>query len=315
MQKNKLLTVLKVIWMVAVIGGVVYYFSNNYSTTSFYVKSIDLSKLFLSSLLLLIVRFFTIDLVKNSLKSIGWKPDFLKAFIFVSISQLGKYIPGGVWQFVARFSSYKENGISIRDTGKAFLVENLWLILGSFLVGVCFVFISLPSDFLKQLGITTSIEIQILIAILSMIIWICVLIIIEKYFRPKGIHFSFRNVIGQFFSQTLMWILYGISFFLLFNRTGTVNDLLYCIGAFSLSFMGGYLVIFAPGGLGVREAIAIMFFSMKFTNSEIGVYAIVHRFLYTIVEFLLAGISFFLIRYQEHIIHDRTNKRNIQGEN
>jgi uncharacterized membrane protein YbhN (UPF0104 family) len=107
------------------------------------------------------------------------------------------------------------------------------------------------------------------------------------------------NVCKQFFSQVALWVIFGVSFFLLFSKTGSLDDLLFTIGAFGLSFLAGYVAIFAPGGIGVREYVAVLLFSIIFSSTEIGIYTIIHRLLYTLVEFLLAGIALILSRMKK----------------
>ena len=303
MSKKKLLYFLKIVWILAVLVGVSYYLANNFNSALNYFKTIGPEKLIASLLLLTAVRIITINLVKNSLTSVNWQPNFLKAFIFVSISQMGKYIPGGIWQIAARLTTYKENGLSNKDTGKAFILENIWMVCGSFLVGIFFIFISQPESLLNRLSIKLSPRSEFGIAILSFIVWVLTLFFSEKYFRRQERKLSYRKFLWNFVSQTVMWVLYGMSLLILFPSQLSVKEALFCIGAAGLSFFAGYVVIIAPGGLGIREAAAGMLFVPMFSSIEIGVYSLAHRLLYTLIEFLLAGVSVILLRRQNNLNH------------
>lgn len=237
------------------------------------------------------MRILNVDLVQQSLVLIGWKPNFKEAFSFVSLSQLGKYIPGGVWQFVARFGAYKEKQIAYKDMGRAFIVENIWIAIGASLVSLFFIFISKANAVYEKFTLVISPLLQVVLAIICLLLWFGLLIGIEWFFKSEVHKPSLKNVMEQFISQTGMWIIFGLSFFCLFSRTGTINDLFFTIGAFGLSFVAGYVVIISPGGIGVREYIAILLFTLMFSSTEIGIYTIVHRLLYTIAEFLAAGIA------------------------
>jgi uncharacterized membrane protein YbhN (UPF0104 family) len=295
-DKKSLLNILKIVWVVAVVAGGIYYVVKNYALAIQYLSTINPIKLLICFLLIVVVRLLNVDLVQRSLFLVGWKPDFKLAFNFVSISQLGKYIPGGVWQFVARFTAYKENQISYKNMGKSFLVENLWMVIGSFLVSVFFLGISHPAEILVKYGIHLSDSLLLIIAVGSMVLFFASLIVIEFVVKTDTRKPSLKNVVPQFISQTFLWIILGVSFFSLFSQTGTLNDLFFTIGAFGLSFLVGYVAIFAPGGIGVREYIAVVLFSLMFSSAEIGIYTIVHRLIYTIVEFLLAGLAYLLSR-------------------
>lgn len=300
-NKDAILKVLKFVWVIAVVVGGVYYVIKNYAQAIQYLDSISPLKIIASVALILIVRLLNTDLVQRSLELVGWKPNFKEAFNLVSISQLGKYIPGGVWQFVARFAAYKDNNLSVKNMGVSFLVENLWMVLGSLFVSLFFLGISAPVTILDQFGIHLTSSLLQIISISSLVLFIISLIVIEfvvktEYHQPK-----LKNVIPQFVSQFLLWVTLGVSFFVLFSKIGSLNDLFFTIGAFGISFLAGYVAIFAPGGIGIREYVAVVLFSILFSSSEIGIYTIMHRLLYTVVEFLLGGIAYLLSRKKKKI--------------
>jgi uncharacterized membrane protein YbhN (UPF0104 family) len=299
LKNSKFLNIIKWVWVIAVIAGGIYYVIKNYVPSIQYLQSINVSNLVLSFFLIVIVRLLNVDLVQRSLILIGWKPNFKLAFSLVSLSQIGKYVPGGFWQFVARFGAYKENQISFKNMGKSFLVENIWLVLGSFLVSLSFIFFSQPTAILQKYGLDLSANIQLILAIGCMALWFLILIIIEFTVKSGGRKPNLFNVCKQFFSQVALWVIFGVSFFLLFSKTGSLDDLLFTIGAFGLSFLAGYVAIFAPGGIGVREYVAVLLFSIIFSSTEIGIYTIIHRLLYTLVEFLFAGIALMLSRMKK----------------
>lgn len=302
MQKrnNKFINILKVIWGVAVVAGGIYYVVKNYTTAIQYLSNISLLKLLAAGLLIVVVRLMNVDLVSQSLALVGWQPNFKRAFSFVSISQLGKYIPGGVWQFVARFEAYKEANISYKNMGKSFIVENVWRAGGSLFVSLAFILFSRPEILLQKYDINLSSTLMVALGWACLALWLVTIIVTELVVRGKWAKISFKQVIYLFTTQTLLWILYGVSFFCLFSQKMTFNDFLFTIGANSLSFLAGYIVVIAPSGIGVREGVAVLLFSLMFTSSEIGIYTIVHRLLYTIAEFILAGIALLLTRKKKN---------------
>ena len=294
MKKSKFLNGIKIVWLVAVIAGGVYYVVKNYDTAIEYFSSIEPLELIISFVLIIALRILSIDLVQRSLVIIGWKPNFKRAFSLVSISQLGKYIPGGIWQFVARFGAYKENQISTKDMGKSFLIENIWMVGGAFFCSLAFLLISMPDTVLQDVNLQLSTLIRYLLSLVCIILWLLMLIIIERIFDQKPKRDHPKIVLKQFISQAVMWIINGISFFILLPGTEIVNGTFFSIGGFGASFLAGYVAIFAPGGLGVREYVTTVLFSLVYVNVEIGILSIVHRLLYTIAEFLLAGIAYLI---------------------
>lgn len=296
LNKDAFLKILKFVWVIAVVVGGVYYVIKNYAQAIQYLDSISPLKILASVALILIARLLNTDLVQRSLELVGWKPNFKEAFNLVSISQLGKYIPGGVWQFVARFAAYKDKNLSVKNMGVSFLVENLWMVLGSLFVSLFFLGISAPVTILDQFGIHLTSSLLQIISISSMVLFIISLIVIEFAVKTEFHQPNLKNVLPQFISQFMLWVTLGGSFFVLFSKIGSLNDLFFTIGAFGISFLAGYVAIFAPGGIGIREYVAVVLFSFIFSGSEIGIYTIMHRLLYTVVEFILGGIAYFISR-------------------
>lgn len=294
MKSKKFLNVIKILWLVAVVAGGIYYVVKNYDAAIQYISTIEPVKLIISFLLIVAVRILNVDLIQRSLVIVGWKPNFSRAFSLVSISQLGKYIPGGIWQFVARFGAYKENQLSNKDMGKSFLIENIWLVAGAFFCSLAFLFLSIPNSVVEKYQIFLSVQLRVLLTLVCIFAWLLTLVIIEHRFDPRTKGSHARIVLTQFVTQAVMWILTGISFYVLLPVAGSLNDICFSIGAFGLAFLAGYVVIIAPGGIGVREYVAAVLFAIMYANLEIGIFTIVHRLLYTIVEFLLAGIAYLL---------------------
>jgi hypothetical protein len=278
-------------WLLAVLIGGVYYVVKNYVAAVDYLQTIGLPRLVLCLLFILGMRLLHPHLVQRSLALAGWELPFPLVFSIVSISQLGKYLPGGVWQFVARFAAYRQNRLSYRDMGKAFVVENVWLILGSLFVGAAAVFLGRPPALMQLFGAAFGPGLLPALAGLSLLLWALTIGASEYAIRSAGRRPSAAAACAQFISQTGMWLLLGLSFACLIQVAADARMWGLLSGAFILSFLAGYVAIFAPGGIGVREYVAVLLLSSLFSGPEIGVAAIVHRLLYTLAELLLAGVS------------------------
>jgi glycosyltransferase 2 family protein len=296
-NKNiKWMDVLKALWAVAVIAGGIYYVIKHYASAIGYLEHINLWKLVLAAVIIAAVRLLNVDLIEQSLVLVGWKENFKKTFSFISIAQLGKYIPGGIWQFVGRFEAYKEANITYKNMGKAFIIENVWMVAGSTLVSLAFILFSQPAALAEKYGLHFSNALFIWLGIISLLLWLVTLFLSARIMRPRSERISPKKIARLFISQTLFWVLAGVSFYCLFSQYNSFKDLLFSIGAFGISYLAGYIIIIAPGGIGVREYVAVLLFSLMFTSTEIGIYTIVHRLLYTLIEFLLAGIALLLTR-------------------
>ena len=294
LKKNRLIELLKWVWLVLVLAGGIYYVIRNYQQALDSLHSIRLAGLLLSVLFITISRLLNVDLIRESVKEVGWTPGWKEMFSLVSLTQLGKYIPGGIWQFAARFGAYKSNRLSVKDMGKAFFLENVWVVLGGAMGGVFFLALGEGNALLERWGIQLTAPLLIALATISILFWLAGIFVFQRLaHKTDPLAGSSIRTLRLFVSHFFMYLTMGVSFFFLFSSLGADN-LLFTIGAYILSYLAGYLVIFAPGGIGVREVVSVFLFAGIAPQAELAVITIVHRLLYTVIEFLMGLIGFLM---------------------
>ncbi len=299
MKKNKFIDILKWAWMVVVLAAGVYYVVRNYQSALDYLGTIKTSGLVLSTLFIIISRLLNVDLIRESVKEVGWKPKKLEMFALISITQLGKYVPGGVWQFAARFGAYKSNQLTVKKMGKAFFLENVWVVLGGAMGGLFFLLLGDPRPLLDRFGISLPAPLMLTLAGLSIVIWLVGLFIFQRIsHKQDSPGRSLVRSLRLFASHFLMYFTMGVSFFFLFSFLNE-DDLLFTVGGYIISYLAGYIVIFAPGGIGVREVVSLAIFSGLAAQAELGTITIVHRLLYTLIEFAMGFMGFLMTRVQK----------------
>ena len=135
--RKKTLDVIKWIWFIAVIIGAGYYFKRNFKDISVYLETISYSRVALSILTVFVGKFVLSYLTQVSLRKIDYEISYKESLTITSITQLGKYLPGGIWHVAGKFGMYKAHKISTKNTTLAIVFETygfyprLWL-LGSF---------------------------------------------------------------------------------------------------------------------------------------------------------------------------------------
>lgn len=92
--------------------------------------------------------------------------------------------------------------------------------------------------------------------------------------------------------QFVIWVCFGSAFSLIVvSSIGWGTTSFYVIGLYALAYGAGFLAIFAPAGVGVREAVLVLGLAGRMSTEEALVFAALHRMLYLFADFLLAGIS------------------------
>ena len=90
-----------------------------------------------------------------------------------------------------------------------------------------------------------------------------------------------------------VWLLLGASFWLCASGLVTVpaDDLALYMGAFTVAWLAGLLAIYAPGGLGVREAVLVALLHGRIGAADALVVAAAPRLVLVLADVLLAAVS------------------------
>jgi uncharacterized membrane protein YbhN (UPF0104 family) len=138
---------------------------------------------------------------------------------------------------------------------------------------------------LEQAGISIS-QTQALLIVSGLLLAWCVGLFLTQRYAQSLEHFEPRLILKVALIYLPAWLCFGISYGLLFPEMNpTMMGL--AIGGFALSWSIGYLAIFAPGGIGVRElALTVIFTGTAYATLS-PVLASVHRILWVAAELFM----------------------------
>ncbi|MEL7626170.1 MAG: hypothetical protein AAGU15_04860 [Anaerolineaceae bacterium] len=289
MDKKKILGIIKWLWLVLVLAAAGYYFYRNWDQVSSLINQISTWQIALSLVLLLIGKMFLVVLVQFSVNAEGWHPKYLEVLGVYGLSSLGKYIPGGVWHFVGRFGIYKINGLSAKASTRALILENIWLLGSAVATGVIGVFLTRFDLIAGLLNLPNQQWLAILFTVVALGLWLLVLVVVHKIVRRYTIE-DLPNVFLVAAVGLVLWIFIGGSFFVMFQEFPLSAAPLF-IGGYAVSWAVGYVAVFAPGGLGIREAVLAFVFSTIASVEFIAVYAAMNRIIWVIAEVLFGLVG------------------------
>lgn len=286
LNRKKFISILKWSWITVVVLAAGWYFYTRYQEIAAYLSTLSMARLALSLLILFIGKFIVAEITRISLSRVGVRVGFFEALTITFVTQLGKYLPGGIWHFAGKFGVYKLKGMSTKESTQALVLENLWLFSSSAVVGIFLLALSGREVICSISSFFCNNQTIIMVLILLPLVWIIGLLIFEHLFlRQTKINlYKFSYVL---LIMIVLWFAFGISYWLVFPPTG--GFLVQIIGAFSVSWLAGYAAIFAPGGIGIRELVLTGILSAFFTGSEVAIYATVHRLLWVLAEIVLGG--------------------------
>ena len=212
---------------------------------------------------------------------------------FYVLTNILKYVPGGVWHFVERFNFIKKISnpqIALYST----LIEPYFMLSGSFLLasmGLIFspfyFFLIFPLIFLNRKFI--FLILKILGSLKGKVFEVL------RLPNSKG-QFEERINIVSFFPSRALFLEIGfvlskfIGFYICLNTFYTSNTLniIFLLVIFSLSWSLGLVVPAAPGGVGVFEACLLLFVGKSIPENIILISLVYFRVISTSADLLLS---------------------------
>jgi len=225
---------------------------------------------------LILGKFLVLLQMQLSILAVGHRLPMHEAAYVYSSADASKYLPGGFWGLVGRAALYRVRGISARGVTLALLLENLWLVAGAFAVGAAFSYPALGGLLRKYSSVDLALHVPPLAMIAASIV--ALLVVDAAAFRFSGSGFSLQRLLQVVVLQCTTWVLLGASFALL-APTGRHEVFLSAIGGYALAFGASLVSVFAPAGLGVREAVVTALLHQALSIDVVVVMALANRLL------------------------------------
>jgi glycosyltransferase 2 family protein len=208
-------------------------------------------------------------------------------------SQLAKYLPGSVWQYAARVGLARSRGVPVQRGVVSVTAE----------VGYSALAAAAASSLVLGWGAASGVLLG-LAGLLALVV----------AFRPRltrllaeassaGSHgpIDRQNVLAALQAAPstvglylVVWGLYGIAFWTTGRALFAIpaSDIPRYIGVFALAWLAGLVAFFAPGGIGVREAVIAALLTSHLGEANAIVVAATSRIVLSAID-LVAGVASF----------------------
>jgi uncharacterized membrane protein YbhN (UPF0104 family) len=205
------------------------------------------------------------------------------------LANLGRYVPGKIWQIAGLAYLSRKEGVSARLATAAALVGQGTALAGATLVGA--------SALLGPPGGQSALGRIVLWGALGLV----VLLSLPPVFRrtvdlafklgrldaPERLREDVTFGVRWVASYAFNWAVYAVAFWVLLRSFGLPGSLLEVGPGFAAAYVLGYLAVFAPAGIGVREGFLVVFLQPALGAFALGA-AIVARLWTTVVELVPA---------------------------
>lgn len=175
-----------------------------------------------------------------------------KTFWMYSASDVVKYVPGGIWNAVARVKLYADAGMSKRDAARAFALEKYWQVAGALATGA----IALSPLLHEQLTGDAPAAFATVLEVAALgLLWLGLTYVGAH--RITADRPTMALVFRSIAEQCVMALALGAGLAIPLAVVDAGVDPLTAIGAFSIGRGVGYVAVFAPAGIGVREVVTL----------------------------------------------------------
>jgi uncharacterized membrane protein YbhN (UPF0104 family) len=255
----------------------------------------------LSSVVVLATYALLVGVWRRVLSRFGAPVSFALAARVWFVSNLGKYVPGKVWQFTAMATMMQQQSVPIAVAGSSAILVAVCNVVAGFIV-----VLALGTKSLRALSsgaetavitVTGILLFALLLAPLT-VRWATALAA-RRTKREMTLNVPAAAVWESTLGYIVTWIFYGLAFELfaiaVVGHAGG-NWEAY-VATFTLSYLVGYLWLPAPGGLGAREwAMSTVFVALQLgTPAEAAIVTIASRLWLTVLE-IVPGLIYLVRR-------------------
>lgn len=236
----------------------------------------------LSLLLMQVVLYLQSAIWSTIVGFFGKRVSYNKAFKIAYLAQLGRYLPGRIWQLFGMIYLAAKEGVTKEEATVSFILSQIFCTPPGLLIVVVYLFILETSEKYKHYAAFAWAGA--IIVMLFLVIYFLprlfkgMINLATRIMRQPPVEFVMEKKVGikviLFYFVT--WNLYGVCFylFLLAILPGVDFNLVEIIGAWTLAYLVGYWMIILPAGIGAREAALVVLLAPIIGKDRAGIVVI-----------------------------------------
>jgi glycosyltransferase 2 family protein len=221
---------------------------------------------------------------------LNYELSYSTAYRAYFLSQLSKYLPGGIWIIPGRMIVLGQLGVSGPASSLGAFIEVYMLVLTGFFLFILYSICS--ANFSVWHLILLLVNGIFLIPLLYRPL-LSRLIIHMPWFHSIEFRYDLSLAFQALFVTISFWFLIGTGFFFLVRSVYSMGLEHWpaMIAVYSMAWVAGFLVFIAPGGLGVREGALSLLLSSFVPLPIAAVIALLARVWWSMAEIIFVGIA------------------------
>ena len=233
---------------------------------------------------------------RNWLGFFAGKPADLREALYVyTKANTGKYLPGNVMQYVERNLFADKMGVNQKKIAISSLIEVMSLVLVAFITAMLFSYdqLLLALQSVREALGNRTIYLAVVVIILCLAVFLLICVLLRKKIGGALKEYSltdfFRHLILGMLGQALVLSVLGLIFVMLYVFMGGKTNgqvVLNIIAGYIISWVLGFVVPGAPGGIGIREMVLTLLVGSVVGKELVLTIALIHRFITIVGDFL-----------------------------
>ncbi|WP_282825233.1 lysylphosphatidylglycerol synthase domain-containing protein [Gulosibacter sediminis] len=210
------------------------------------------------------------------------------------VSQLGKYLPGGIWNIVAAAELGKDHEISRLHSVVVMVQSTLISIASGLCLGAIGIAVGPPELRAQTWWVLLALPFA-LVALTPAVINRITAVVLRRVGREQlRVSATWQSVGVASAWSVGAWVVAGLQVWILSLGLGLSSDLStlgLCVLAYALAWTVGFLVIVAPAGIGIREGVLGLLLAGQLTSGAVVALVLLSRIAFTIAD-VLAGLLY-----------------------
>ncbi len=293
-------TVGKWLWVLTIITFVIYYAWPKREGLLQAIERLGWAPVCFAFLLIVTAKLGLVENMRLACAKFNIHLSWWDCFRIYNHTQLAKYVPGSIWQFVGRIAIFNSRGYEGRTIRDALVAEHFWVVLVAGTLGILplLLFNDAYINLINKSGTLVKqwqnfavwsvvfLTIAGIVAVTAAWRWICKVQALIRWFI--GLIPSWRVIT----ILLLTWALFAASLWVTIQPfIEYLPSYVQIVGIYCLAYVIGFVVPFAPAGLGVRELLLVFGLS-AWLNTDIALLlAGVNRLVYFFAEIVLAVVG------------------------
>ena len=236
-----------------------------------------------------------------TLRHLGVRQSVRKVLGLYFISQLAKYIPGGIWAYPGRMVAYERSGVGRVQAILSVSREVVALFLGSAAVALAGVLLNVQMPLWMQaatiFGILACAVAVLLTLVPAVWRWLSRIPFLRRsalaVLGDAGTTFNLRWLPGTLAVSLVFWLVTGWGFLQIVRAVtpGASMSWLEAASIFNLAWCVGFVIVFLPAGFGAREIVLSYLLGPYVGTADALTIALLARFWWMAAEAVYVALS------------------------